>query len=148
MEISSLLKMLLKFAVFVMCVLGTTGFMFNDPCNVFPQYSGGIPDSLDFTTDVNVPATCRNGTFRWDYPRGHSMVMFHNLHRTPTKICIRDALGGQVFTITDMTNNKQIGAFDEKTWACTDVTSAQEITLKIDAPEELRYMGEVEYKLV
>ncbi|XP_045190934.1 uncharacterized protein LOC123547742 isoform X2 [Mercenaria mercenaria] len=135
------------FISFLVGCISVSGFMFDDPCDVFPQYSGGIPNTNDFTTTVKVPANCRNGTFRWDYPKGHTMLEFQNVHETERTICIKDSLGGDVFNITDKAYNQRLGKFDYKHWACFQATSARVVMLQVDAPLELRYMGEIEYKI-
>ncbi|XP_060596116.1 uncharacterized protein LOC132750189 [Ruditapes philippinarum] len=135
--------MLIKFICFCIGVLTVSGFL----CDVFPKYSGGIPNSDDFTTTVNVPAKCRNGTFRWDYPKGHAMLHFQNMHEMEITICIMDRVGGTVFNVTEKATNQRLGTFDYETSACFEPTSERDIVLQVDAPLSLRYMGEFEYRI-
>ena len=55
-------------------------------------------------SDEHIPKGCMNGTIRWDYPMGHGRVHFNNQHHTSMSVCIKDDLGGDIFTITDITN--------------------------------------------
>jgi len=56
-----------------------------------------------------------NGTFRWDYPKGHTMVHFSNPQQTAYTVCFLDDLGGDIFTIIDKTggrNGKTLSGFE------------------------------------
>ncbi|XP_060596129.1 uncharacterized protein LOC132750200 [Ruditapes philippinarum] len=138
---------MIKFVCFYLCVFTVSGFLYDNPCDVFPKYSGGIPSYNNFTTTVNVPAKCKNGTFRWDYPKGHAMLHFQNMHGMEMKICIKDSLGGTFFNVTDKATNERLGPFDYETYACLQPTSEREVVLQVDAPLDLRYMGEFEYRI-
>ncbi|KAL4229348.1 hypothetical protein ACF0H5_012387 [Mactra antiquata] len=141
--------MLLGFNLLILCVMAVTGFvMYDDPCNVHNPWGTGIPASSDFTFDVDIPSFCANGTFTWNYPKGHALITFHNVDEKPTTLCVLQGLGIGMFTITDMTNNKQLGqSGDQYTWSCSDATTEPEIILKVDAPEIMTYMGNVEYTI-
>ncbi|XP_045191030.2 uncharacterized protein LOC123547851 [Mercenaria mercenaria] len=139
----------LKLLCFLIGFFSVSGFLSDDPCDVFPSNNlMGIPDSDAFTTTVKVPANCTNGTFRWDYPRGHTMLEFENEHRTEITICIKDSVGGDIFNITDKATNQCLGKFDYEKWACFQASTAQDIVLQVDAPLEPRYMGQIEYKII
>merc|ERR1712137_207637 len=128
-------------------------FMFDDPCHLEPRYPGGIPKDPDFTVSIYVPSDCTNGTFRWDYPKGHTMVHFNNSMRTEAKICFGEDLGGDIFTIVDLTEgiNVTLPHVDRErtdSTVCTPVTESEDILLRIDAPSTMYYMGAVSYVVV
>ncbi|XP_060596112.1 uncharacterized protein LOC132750184 [Ruditapes philippinarum] len=138
---------MIKFVCFYLCVLIVSGFLYDNPCDVFPKYSGGISNFNNFTTTVNVPAKCKNGTFRWDYPQGHAMLHFQNMHGMEIKICIKDSLGGTFFNVTDKATNERLATFDYENWSCTEQSSAKDILIQVDAPIMRIYVAAIEYKV-
>ena len=57
---------------------------------------------------MTVPEGCRNGTFWWNYPQGSVILHFPNTNSLSMSICLRDAIGGDIFSVHDITNGQFI----------------------------------------
>lgn len=136
----------------VLCLtLTATAYNWNDPCNLMPQG----PRNKTSTINVNVATSCHNGTFDWNYPQGTINLIFHNQNRLSMSVCLRDYLGGDVFTIHDITGgqftpmevfNGRLHGFANAKETCSPYHKT-DITLQFKAPPTMYYMGEVAYRL-
>ncbi|XP_052766220.1 uncharacterized protein LOC128207381 [Mya arenaria] len=121
----------------------------NNPCALVPSYHAGIPADANWTATIMVPVSCTNGTFRWDYPKGHAILHFKDYGKT-TSLCFSESLGGDIFTITDKNNHMQLNQLNRGSSAqvCTaDSASGQPFVIQVDAPDTMYYMGEFAYEV-
>ncbi|XP_052228110.1 uncharacterized protein LOC127842583 [Dreissena polymorpha] len=134
------------------CIFVVSGAMlFGGPCDLSPAYQSGIPDDLNWSSKISVPKSCTNGTFRWDYPRGHVILLFEDFGRA-TVACFRDSLGGGFFNITDITPGHHMTQLPNVEWGsdksvCTAASIEKPLNIRVDAPEMMVYMGEFAYFL-
>ncbi|WAR18696.1 hypothetical protein MAR_000534, partial [Mya arenaria] len=106
-------------------------------------YEVKIPEDADWTANITVPVSCTNGTFYWNYPRGHAILQFKNYGKT-TAICLSDIVGGGMFTITDETHDKQLDQLLRAERVCTD-DSEDSFVIQVDAPKFQTYVGGFAY---
>ena len=66
------------------------------------------PRNATSFVDETVPKNCHNGTFWWNYPQGTINLHFSNSNGLSMSVCLRDYLGGDIFTIHDVTNGQFI----------------------------------------
>ncbi|XP_060596127.1 uncharacterized protein LOC132750197 isoform X2 [Ruditapes philippinarum] len=138
--------MLINFIYFLMCVFSVFGLFCEKPCEVCPEYPGGIPISDNFTTTVNVPEECMNGTFRWHSPAGHTMMHFQNVTEMK-RICIKNISPYTDYNITFTATNQRLGTFDKENLACFNTTSGRDIVLQVTANPSRRYLEMFEYRI-
>ncbi|XP_045194471.2 uncharacterized protein LOC123550099 [Mercenaria mercenaria] len=91
-----------------------------------------------------VPQECNNGTFRWDYPQKTVHLKFLNHYRRQMSVCIRDGMLGDIFTVRDITHTLGMPMVIGEKESCT-LKYHEAITLRIDAPETLYYVGSILY---
>ncbi|KAH3706715.1 uncharacterized protein LOC127859002 [Dreissena polymorpha] len=126
------------------------GLMFDDgPCDLSPN---GMPDpdhSMNYK--IEVPKSCVNGTFRWDYPRGTAVLYFADYTKTTT-VCFRELVGGWDYTLTDLTPGHgnatlpHIQDRDRSIPICTNSTFVDSLVIQVK-PDHLVYVGEFIYQL-
>ena len=73
------------------------------------------------TVDETVPPNCHNGTFRWDYPQGTINLKFPKTNGLSVSVCLRDFLGGDIFTIHDITDEQFIPIEITDRWNHMDI---------------------------
>ncbi|KAH3787705.1 uncharacterized protein LOC127841913 [Dreissena polymorpha] len=137
-------------SLYCMCVV-SGAMLFGGPCDLSPVYESGIPHDPNWSSKISVPRSCTNGTFRWDYPRGHVALLFENFGRA-TAACFRDSLGGEAFSITDVTSGHHMTQLPRLVRGsdkivCTAASHGQPLNIRVDAPEDIVYMGEFAYFL-
>ncbi|XP_052766171.1 uncharacterized protein LOC128207348 isoform X2 [Mya arenaria] len=123
-------------------------FLNQSPCDLSPDSyhsQSGIPEDADWTANITVPVSCTNGTFYWNYPRGHAILQFKNYGKT-TAICLSDIVGGGMFTITDETHDKQLDQLLRAERVCTD-DSEDSFVIQVDAPKFQTYVGGFAYEV-
>lgn len=88
--------------------------MTRDRCVLPFLYSGQL-DGVDYIYNADVMPNCKNGTLYWDYPQGHSILHFPNPAEETLSVCVRNFVGGEMLTVTDITNghdnNSTVGDF-------------------------------------
>lgn len=52
-----------------------------------------------------VPKSCQNGTIDWNYPKEFIIVHFRRETHLKYSVCLGDSIGGNMFTLFDITGN-------------------------------------------
>ena len=89
-------------------VIAHSTYMASHGCGVYTAILFCRPANRTSVLDVTVPKGCRNGTFWWNYPQGTIILNFPNTNSLSMSICLRDALGGDIFDVHDITNGQFI----------------------------------------
>ncbi|KAH3795073.1 uncharacterized protein LOC127838083 isoform X1 [Dreissena polymorpha] len=132
----------------IVCLYGlfaiSGAFMFDrGPCDLEPL-------NVHSNTEIPVPKTCANGTFLWNYPRGHVVLLFEDYGRT-TAVCLYDD-DGYSFNIYDITPghhmaHMQVLERQSDRRMCTAPATGQPVKIRVDATERNAYQGTFKFYL-
>ncbi|XP_060599871.1 uncharacterized protein LOC132753419 [Ruditapes philippinarum] len=132
------------FSLFLMLPTLSTGlFLQPTKCDVDVGPQGSREPAV---RDFDVPQECSNGTFRWAYPQKTVHLRFLNQYKRQISVCIRNDMLGEIFTIRDITHSIGMPMIIGDKESCT-MKYREDITLRIDAPEILYYVGSILYQV-